>query len=104
VVGQKLRPVIQSNRLRLTAPSHHLLQHTDHPFGGGQRIHLNGQDFPHAFIKNVECPESSPVIQRITHKVDGPQRVRLRDDNERLSETDRQSLMVRRGKFSRNWQ
>ena len=64
-LGEKSRAIVEPNRLRLASPGHHLLQHVDHPFGGERCIDLNRQDFPHAFIQNVECSKSLPVPYRV---------------------------------------
>lgn len=93
MVGEEFWDIVKPDRLRLAPPSHHLLQHTDHPFDEERRIHLDGQAFAYPFIQNVECPESSPAIQHIIHKVDSPHRVRVRDNHERLEEPDRELLL-----------
>ena len=92
-VRRSMFRIIEPNRLRLAPPSYHLLQHADHRFGGQRSIHFDRQHFSSTFIQNVECLESSPAIQRITYKVDGPNDSGLRENNKRLSEPDRNPLL-----------
>jgi hypothetical protein len=46
-----------------------LLQGPHNPLRGQTSIDFDGQRFPHAFIKDVECPETPPLVQTVAHEI-----------------------------------
>ena len=84
-------------------PRHDLIEHPDHALRWERRINLDHQAFPYAFVQHIEGPESSPAVQRIAHKIHGPHRIRLRHDDERLTEPDWQPLLRSPWQYSRSW-
>jgi hypothetical protein len=85
--------LVEPNRLRLVPPGDGLFQHTDEVLCRERRINLNRQAFPHPFIQHIERPESPVAAQGVTHELHSPDRVRLRDHDERTSKTNRESLL-----------
>lgn len=75
--AEKLRTVIGSQHIRQATLQAKPFKDPDQSFSGDRGIDLNMQQLAIEIVDHVKSPESTTGIERIAHKVGGPDLVRL---------------------------
>lgn len=81
---QIFRPVVDADRFGFAATLNQPIQCPDYPGTRDRCVDDDIQDFPDAFIQDIQRAKAATAIERVAHKVHGPFRIGAGIDKHRL--------------------